>query len=351
MDLNKIKWKKPLLYIVLFVAIVFLLKIFIFNLTPFFLGLILVLVIEKPVSMLSKKIPRGISVLLVILVVITILVLISIFLITNTVYELIYLSRYLPQYRDRIVEFVDDLLLKQQELFDRMPDIVTNVLTRILDNIYRRGELFVSNTINYILNLTLYIPGFIIIMLFTIITAYFISKDKDKILSYLKTKNRISIIFRSNMIKDIFSYLKVQLLIVTNTTILTGITFSILNYPYVILLAFLSGILDLIPVIGPGGILWPMIVYNILVNSYTNAVILFVLYVVLLSARPILESKILGKNIGVHPVILLFGIYVGLITMGLEGIILAPISIIIFKAFLNTGINLDMDLLSAKKYK
>jgi len=337
-ELNKIRWKKPAIYIIVFLSIVISLKIFIFTLTPFFLALLLTFIIDRPVNLLSKKIPRNIAVLIMILIVITILILISILLITNTVYELIYLSRYLPEYRDQIVEFMDNLLLKQQELFDRMPDIVSNVLSRILDNIYQRGEDLVSNTINWSLNLTLYVPGFIIILLFTIITTFFLSKDKKLIIKYIKSKNKIAQVLESSIVKDIFSYLKVQLLIISNTTILTGITFSLLNYPYVILIAFLCGILDMIPVIGPGALLWPLIAYNIIAGSARTAAIIFVLYLILVSARPFLESKVLGKNIGVHPIVLLFGIYVGLMTLGLQGIIIAPLSIITFKALLKTGL-------------
>jgi len=337
MGLENIKWKSYILFVSVFIVIVFSLKIFIFTLTPFFLALIITLIIDKPVCLLSKKIPRNIAVLFMILVVITIMILLSVVLITNTVYELIYLSKYLPQYRDQIVEYVDQFLLRQQELFERMPDIVSNILSRIMDNIYQRGEDYVSNMINWSLNITFYIPAYIIILLFTIITTFFLSKDKKVILKYLTSKRKISKILNSNIISDIFSYLKVQLLIITNTTVLTGITFAILGYPYVILLAFLSGILDLIPVIGPGAILWPLIIYNILINNIRNVLIIFILYIIVTSARPFLESKILGKNIGVHPIILLFGIYVGLMTMGLQGIIIAPISIIIFKTLLNTG--------------
>ncbi|MFO7814383.1 MAG: sporulation integral membrane protein YtvI [Halanaerobiales bacterium] len=341
MDITSIKWKKQIIYVVVFLAIVFSLKIFIFTLTPFFLALLLSLVIDKPVCILSKKIPRNLAVLIMILIVLTGFVLFSIFIVTNTAYELIYLSRYLPEYREQIVEYIDELLLKQREMFERMPDIVSNILTRILDNVYQRGEGYLSRMINWSLNITFYIPGYIIVLLFTIIATFFLSKDKKEILSFLRSKDKLAQVLDSSIINDIFSYLKVQLLILTNTTILTGITFYILGYPYIILLAFLNGILDLIPVIGPGAILWPLVIYNVFMSNIRNAIILFVLYIVLISARPFLESKILGRNIGVHPLILLLGIYIGLITMGLQGIILAPLSIITFKAILNTGLEFE----------
>ncbi|NLM96831.1 MAG: AI-2E family transporter, partial [Halanaerobiaceae bacterium] len=46
----------------------------------------------------------------------------------------------------------------------------------------------------------------------------------------------------------------------------------------------------------------------------------------------------LGKRIGVHPLILLLGVYIGLKTLGFQGVILAPISIIMFKAVYDAGL-------------
>lgn len=318
--------------------IVIILRFFIFTLTPFFFGLIIATIIDKPVELISKKIPRSLAVLIMVVLVLSVVLLLTSFIITNSVYELIYLSRYLPQYREQIMDYVDEALLKQQELFARMPDVISNVLQRNLDALYRRGEDVLSNIIEKTVNITFNIPGLIILLLFTIISAFFLSKDKEKIVGYLKKKTRFSDNKQSNIVNDIFSYIRVQLLIMSNTTVLTAMVFYFLNYPYAILLALLSGVLDLIPVVGPGAVLWPMIIYNVIFNP-KNAVIIFILYLIIIGARPTLESRILGRNIGVSPIILLLGVYLGLITFGFQGVILAPISIIIFKSILNTGID------------
>ncbi|AZO93731.1 AI-2E family transporter [Halocella sp. SP3-1] len=304
--LSEINWKKLLLLTIVFIMIVIILRFFIFTLTPFFFGLIIATIIDKPVELISKKIPRSLAVLIMVVLVLSVVLLLTSFIITNSVYELIYLSRYLPQYREQIMDYVDEALLKQQELFARMPDVISNVLQRNLDALYRRGEDVLSNIIEKTVNITFNIPGLIILLLFTIISAFFLSKDKEKIVGYLKKKTRFSDNKQSNIVNDIFSYIRVQLLIMSNTTVLTAMVFYFLNYPYAILLALLSGVLDLIPVVGPGAVLWPMIIYNVIFNP-KNAVVVFILYLIIIGARPTLESRILGRNIGVSPIILLLG--------------------------------------------
>jgi len=338
LSVSKMNWKKILILTFTFIAMFTAIRFFVFTLTPFFFGLIIATIIDKPVNLMSRKIPRSFAVLIMVALVLTIFLLVTTFIITNSVYELIYLSRYLPEYRVQIMEYIDEVLLKQQEFFARMPDVISNVLQRNLDTLYRRGEDILSNFIEGTVNITFNIPGMIILMLFTIISAFFLSKDKEQIINYIRKKTKFTHANQTKVVNDIFSYIRVQLLIMTNTTILTGVAFYFLKYPYAILLALLSGVLDLIPVVGPGGVLWPMIVYNIIFNP-KNAVITFILYLIVIGARPILESRVLGRHIGVSPIVLLLGVYIGLITFGLQGVILAPISIIIFKAILNAGID------------
>lgn len=335
--LSDINWKKPLFLLLIFTIIFLALRIFIFFLTPFFFGIIIAIIIDKPVSFMSRKIPRSLAVLIMIVLVISISLLIATFLITNSIYELTYLMRYLPEYREQIMEHADNLLLRLRDFFERMPNIFTNVLQQNLDNLYNHGSSIVSNIINRIVNATFNIPNMLLILLFTIISAFFLSKDKEVLFAYLSSKTSFTDTGNSEVLKDIFTYIKVQLFIMTNTSVLTALTFSFLKYPYAIILALLAGILDLIPVLGPGAILWPVIIINIFFNI-KNAIIVFIIYIIIIGTRPVLESKVLGKRIGVHPIILLLGVYVGLRTFGFQGVIVAPISIIMFKALLDAGI-------------
>ena len=333
-----INWKRLLFLTVILLAIVFFLRLFIFVLTPFFLAFLIAVLVDRPVNFLAQYIPRFISVLFTLSLVLVILSILIIFIFSSIIYELIYLSSFLPQYREQIIHYINRSLEFYQEFFEPMPVEVLNIIDQ---NLIQRGEAIISNTISNIIegtvSFTVNIPGLFLFIIFMIIASFFISKDKERIAAYLSSKTNISQNLQSSILHDVFSYLRVQFLIMTNTTILTGTTFYLLNFHYAILLALSCGVLDLIPVVGPGGILLPLIIYYFIFDIKI-ALIFLILYLIISGARPILESKILGNKVGLHPLVLLLGLYVGLTFLGVEGLILAPLSIIILKVMLNNGL-------------
>jgi len=335
MTLNELR--VPIIKIILFILVVFVVDQFIFVFTPFFLGMVLAIVVERPVTFFSKWVPRGVASLFMLIVVLAVLLLLISLMVANIVQEFEFLLQDLPQYRDLMTEFVEDLMQRQDEFFEVIPSVMVDVIEANLNNFYHRGEQFLSQIMNEILNITLNIPNIIIFILFTIISGFFISKDKEIIkkffISILKTNNET----QSDMVEDMLSYMKVQISIMSITMILTGILFVVLRSPYAILLAMGCGLLDIIPVVGPGGVLWPMMVYYAYFSPVT-IIPVFLTYLAVITVRPIFESRILGGNIGVHPLVLLLGIYAGLITLGFKGVIIAPLSIIIYKTLSKAGV-------------
>lgn len=66
---------------------------------------------------------------------------------------------------------------------------------------------------------------------------------------------------------------------------------------------------------------------------------LFVLYVIILVVRQLLEPRIVGKNIGVHPIFTLIAMYTGFKISGLIGLIIGPIVLIILQNVFETMID------------
>lgn len=66
---------------------------------------------------------------------------------------------------------------------------------------------------------------------------------------------------------------------------------------------------------------------------------LFILYVIILIVRQLLEPRIIGKNIGVHPIFTLIAMYTGFKIAGLIGLILGPIVLIILQNIFETMID------------
>ncbi len=328
-----ISYKTLIMRIIAFLIIVAALKIFIFHLTPFFLAFLAALILEKPVSLLSKKMPRIVAVLISLSLFLIIVISIIMLLASSIISELIELARLLPEYRDAISMQLENLIQQQEEFFEVIPDEVASLLEQNFYLVYQRGERILSQTMNRILNITFNLPGIIIFIIFTIFSTFFISRDKEYIFSSISEKVDISDENKLKMVSDFSTYVRVQFFIIIHTTVWVAVVLNLLDFPYAFLLAIAAGVLELIPVVGPGGILIPLFLLNLFLEPL-HSLILIIAYMIISGFRPFLESNLLAKSIGVHPLILLLGLYVGLTFMGFQGIILAPLSIITFKVLM-----------------
>ena len=91
---------------------------------------------------------------------------------------------------------------------------------------------------------------------------------------------------------------------------------------------------DLLPIIGVGTILIPWGIVMLLQKNFYLGFGLLILYLVISLIRQVAEPKVLGKSLGLHPLLTLFATYVGFSLFGLLGMILAPILLLIVKRLL-----------------
>ena len=129
------------------------------------------------------------------------------------------------------------------------------------------------------------------------------------------------------------------LLFLTFALLLVG--FWILRVEYAFLLAFLIALADLLPVIGVGTILIPWGIVMLLQKQFYLGFGLLILYLVISLVRQVAEPKVLGKSLGLHPLLTLFATYVGFTLFGLLGMILAPVAALLAKRLLSPQIKAE----------
>ena len=66
-------------------------------------------------------------------------------------------------------------------------------------------------------------------------------------------------------------------------------------------------------------------------QGFQDGCIPIILYVIVLVIRQLIEPKILGQQIGLHPLITLMSMYLGMQFYGVAGFILGPIIVLLFK--------------------
>jgi predicted PurR-regulated permease PerM len=105
--------------------------------------------------------------------------------------------------------------------------------------------------------------------------------------------------------------------------------YYLLEYPAYVELAILTGLSMFIPIFGPLVVVVFLVLYNLSTGNINGALIaVFIIYpLVLWLPGSYARSKLMGKRIGIHPVIMMIGILGGISVMGMVGLILGPLFI------------------------
>lgn len=122
------------------------------------------------------------------------------------------------------------------------------------------------------------------------------------------------------------TYLKAQVIIIVLVAALCSAGFWFMKSPYFLLLGIGLGVLDAIPLIGTGTVLYPAAVILIIRGNISAAVICLGLEIATSLLRELLEPRLLGDKLGVSPIVILLSVYTGMLLFGVWGVLLGPLS-------------------------
>ncbi|MDD4803145.1 MAG: AI-2E family transporter, partial [Syntrophomonas sp.] len=113
---------------------------------------------------------------------------------------------------------------------------------------------------------------------------------------------------------------------------------KIMGVKYALTIGMLTGLLDILPIVGTGVIMIPWMIWEFLSQDTGMGIGLLVLYGSISVIRQFLEPQIVGDNIGLHPLATLISLYVGLQLGGVAGMIMGPVLVVIFIAVYRIGL-------------
>ena len=215
-----------------------------------------------------------------------------------------------------------------------------SVINLLMSEIKNITSTFVIDISGRITNFALNIPDVLITIAVTIIASFFLCLDydniKNNILIFLPEKLKIRIrCFKENVILGLGKMLKCYLIIFAITFIELFLGLTLLRVRFPIYIALLIAFADFLPLIGTGTILIPWAIVSIISGKSAFSVGIIALYLIITIIRNIIEPKILGKNIGIHPLITLAAVYVGLKIGGFLMAFLMPLCLMIYNAAKN----------------
>ncbi|MBO4353955.1 MAG: sporulation integral membrane protein YtvI [Clostridia bacterium] len=95
--------------------------------------------------------------------------------------------------------------------------------------------------------------------------------------------------------------------------------------------ALATAFVDFLPVLGTGAVLVPWAAVKLVTGEIGTGIGLLLVYLAVSAVRQIVEPRIVGKGIGLHPAVSLMTMYVGYKAFGFIGLICAPITFTIVK--------------------
>ena len=161
--------------------------------------------------------------------------------------------------------------------------------------------------------------------------AQFISRQ------FTKRNNEIIQKIKQYISHTLFVVVRSYLLIMGITFIELSVGLSVIGIPNAVLIAFMIAIFDILPVLGTGGIMIPWVLITLLQGNYQISIGILIVYVFVTIVRNILEPKIVGGQLGLHPVVALMSMFIGANLIGVIGLFGFPITLSLLKHLSDTG--------------
>ncbi|NLJ59177.1 MAG: sporulation integral membrane protein YtvI [Tissierellia bacterium] len=316
---------------------------------PFLVGFLIALAL-RPVTRFVNKLlnstGKGVALFVIALfyafVVILLWFLLS-FLITQTA-DLINLlpKLYFNRLEPRLLEFNDWIVVNAKTISPEAAGTISQIVTNGINYIANVIKNISITFVQFATKLISRFPLYLISVIFTIILSVFISLEYDFIVSFIKKQlpdkfNKNFQEARKFITGTLWKMIKSYMLIMIITFIELFIGLSILDIKYALPIAAIVAFLDIMPVLGTGGIIIPWAIVELILKNYYLGIGLFILYIVVTVIRNIIEPKIVGSQIGLHPIITITSMYAGLRLFSVAGIIIGPIVAITVKYLNDEG--------------
>lgn len=201
---------------------------------------------------------------------------------------------------------------------------------------------FATTMASKITQLVTSVPSLLISVLIAIISSFFFSSDYRTIVNGLlivlpAKAQRLVVDIKDGVLSVLVKYLRAYAILMSVTFVELSIVFLLLGMSNPFGLAFMIAIVDILPVLGTGSVMIPWAIIEITVGNRELGFILAIVYVVITVIRNILEPKVVGKQIGLHPLLTLVCIYVGLKLFGFIGLLGLPITATLLKTLHEEG--------------
>ena len=302
---------------------------------PFFIGLLIALVLNPLVNLAVKRLrlKRWLASLLCLLFFIAAMSSLGVWVVSVVVGQAVSFFETVDMGLQEMLEVADEWLEDMSELLPEgwyIPDIQGMAMAA--------GAAFVGGgmalqAIGFVGN----VPYFLVNLILALVSAYFFMADRERIFGAMQKAVPNWVvgqwsITKAGLSRAISGYFKAQAILMVMVGAISVIGLAILGNQFALLLGLLLAVLDFIPMLGPALVLLPWALFSFLTDNIRQGIGLLVISGVITVARQVLQPKIMGTQMGVHPLAFLVSMFIGFQVFGIIGFIVGPSLLVIVKA-------------------
>lgn len=260
--------------------------------------------------------------------------------------ELLRLVQQLPDLLQQLQPTLEELRNWLTGLAEKAPQSLAGPTVRWINKVFADGDLFLQSLYDLLSGLVSGIltglPGLVLTLITTLIATYMISAALPEVKVWLRTHLPAGWIrglqtCRRRVRAALGGWLKAQFRLLLLVFALLTLGLWLLGVAFPLLFGGIIAALDALPVLGTGTVLIPWALISFLQDRTAMGFGLLTLYAVTALARTALEPRLVGRQLGLHPLLTLIAFYVGYRLFGLLGMILLPLLAILVKQFLSSG--------------
>ena len=239
-------------------------------------------------------------------------------------------------YKNTLEPYIGQLEISLLELSDSLPDSIGMVLDEMTDGIFEGLKNILSYLTSALVNITTSIitgaPGTLVSIIVMLVASFYIVTDYENISEWfaeampekvVQVFEEILDFFQNTLLKIVGSYAVIMFM--TFIELLIGLSIiGIGNSP---MWAFVISFLDILPVLGVGTVLIPWGISAIITGRVFFGVSILILYVIISTIRNFVEPKLVGTNLGLHPLATLISMIVGVRIFGAIGLFGMPLTL------------------------
>lgn len=345
--------KKAFIINVLYIAIIALiifcaLKYALQLIMPFFIAAIVAAVLHPLIKLLKRKLKtdkKWVAASVTVFALCTVGVLLG-FIIVKLVVTVIGYVEMLPSY------YLDVISPAIEEIFEKVTLLLASVnievdlsMSMITASLYEKLLNF-SQIFSSAFSVISGLPNMLLSVIVTIISIFFMATDFDNICKWVLAQfpqktSRYIVEIKDYVVRILFRYIRSYALILTITftelLVFFTITHFITGLQNPVALAAVIALFDILPIVGTGTVLLPWSIVCFILGDIPLGICVFVTYAIVVIARQFIEPKVVGKQVGLHPLLTLVGMIVGSRLFGVIGLFGLPITFALLKDLNDSG--------------